>query len=427
MFVDLIYRFVILIVAFCSLPYIFYASIRYKKYRKGWKQKLLGDVPTLSSPCGARRLWFHGVSVGEINLLKPIVEELERNRPNWEYVVSSTSETGYELAVKLFGAKTSVFYCPLDFTFPISRALRRLRPTDLILVELELWPNLIRLASRTGVRVSIVNGRISDRSFKRYRLARRALATTFRRIALVAAQDEIAARYFQELSPCPERIVATGSVKFDGAKTDRQNAETKRLRELAQIGDNDVVFIAGSTQSPEEEGALEVFRRLEGTRPNLKLIVVPRHRERFEEVARILDASGLPWTRRSDLPNDKPRERVLLVDAVGELGAWWGLADVAFVGGSWGDRGGQNMLEPAGYGVAVSFGGNTKNLRVISEALLKHDAGVVVRNVDELTDFVRRAVDDPDYRHKLGNAAQRLTIQNVGASRRTLDAIARLE
>ncbi len=199
------------------------------------------------------------------------------------------------------------------------------------------------------------------------------------------------------------------------------------MRELAQIGDDDVVFIAGSTQSPEEEGALEVFRRLRDARPNLKLIVVPRHRERFEEVARILDASEIPWTRRSDLPNDQPRERVLLVDALGELGAWWGLADVAFVGGSWGDRGGQNMLEPAGYGAAVSFGGNTKNFRVISEALLNHDAAVVVRNVDELANFVERVVDDPCFRRQLGNAAQRLTLQNVGASRRTLDAIAGLE
>lgn len=427
MFVDLLYRFVILIIAFCSLPYVLYASLRYKKYRKGWKQKLLGDVPALSSPKGSRRLWFHGVSVGEINLLKPIIEELERSHPDWEYVVSSTSETGHELAVKLFGAKTSVFYCPLDFTFPISRTLRRLRPTDLVLVELELWPNLIRLASRRGVCVSIVNGRISDRSFKRYRLVRRALATTFRRISLIAAQDEIAARYFQALDPCPERVVVTGSVKFDGARTNRKNPETERLRELAQVGDDDVVFIAGSTQSPEEEGALEVFRRLRDARPNLKLIVVPRHRERFEEVARILDVSGIPWTRRSDLPNDQPREHVLLVDALGELGAWWGLADVAFVGGSWGDRGGQNMLEPAGYGAAVSFGGNTKNFRVISEALLKHDAAIVVRNVDELANFVERAVDDPNFRRQLGDAAQRLTLQNVGASRRTLDAIAGLE
>ena len=435
-FVDLVYPILIFCAGIFALPYILYMSIRRKKYRHGWKQKLFGAVPELSPTEGDRkRLWLHGVSVGEVNLLKPIVRELEKRRPDWEYVVSATSETGYELAKKLFGDRAPVFYCPLDFKPVVDRAVRRLKPDLLVLVELELWPGLVRAANDAGVRVAIVNGRISDKSFKRYRLVKRALAPTFRRIDLVAAQDEIAAGYFKALSPCPELVSVVGSVKFDGVQTNRANSATERLAKLAGIESDDVVFLAGSTQDPEESGALETYRRLYRDFPKLKLILVPRHRERFEEVAKLLDESEFTWTRRSTLqegarpqlpkdaaPNADPR-RILLVDAIGELGAWWGTAAIAFVGGSWGNRGGQNMLEPAGYGAAVSFGPNTRNFRVVSEALLSAKGAVVVANVDEMEAFVRRCLLEPEYRRSLGAAAQSLTLRNAGASERTVAAL----
>ena len=435
-FVDLVYPILIFCAGIFALPYILYMSIRRKKYRHGWKQKLFGAVPELSPTEGDRkRLWLHGVSVGEVNLLKPIVRELEKRRPDWEYVVSATSETGYELAKKLFGDRAPVFYCPLDFKPVVDRAVRRLKPDLLVLVELELWPGLVRAASDAGVRVAIVNGRISDKSFKRYRLVKRALAPTFRRIDLVAAQDEIAAGYFKALSPCPELVSVVGSVKLDGVQTNRANSATERLAKLAGIESDDVVFLAGSTQDPEESGALETYRRLYRDFPKLKLILVPRHRERFEEVARLLDESEFTWTRRSTLqegarpqppkdaaPNADPR-RILLVDAIGELGAWWGTAAIAFVGGSWGNRGGQNMLEPAGYGAAVSFGPNTRNFRVVSEALLNAQGAVVVANVDEMEAFVRKCLLEPEYCRSLGAAAQALTLRNAGASERTVAAL----
>lgn len=430
MFIDLLYRVAIFFAALLSLPYILYASIRYGKYRHGWGQKLLGAVPELPAPeKGRKRLWLHGVSVGEINLLKPIVKELKASRPDWEFVVSSTSETGYELAKSLFGGETTVFYCPLDLKFAVKRAIRRLKPNMLVLVELELWPTIVKTAAEEGVRVVIVNGRISDRSFKRYKLVKGILAPTFRKIDLVAAQDELAAGYFRELSPCPDRVLVTGSIKFDGIQTDRGNPETRRLGALAGIQPDDVVFLAGSTQETEEAGALETYRRLHKEFPKLRLVLVPRHRERFEDVARLLDDSEFSWTRRSALaggarPDDD--SRILLVDAVGELGAWWGLAHIAFVGGSWGDRGGQNMLEPSGYGAAVSFGTNTKNFRKIVESLLAVDGAVVVANVDEMTGFVRRCLADEAYRTALGDAARALTLRNAGATRRTLDALAPL-
>ena len=439
MFLDFIYPVFIFCAGILSLPYILYMSIRRKKYRRGWKQKLFGAVPELPPVSqGKKRLWLHGVSVGEVNLLKPIVQELERTRPDWEYVVSATSETGFELAKKLFGDRAPVFYCPLDFKPVVDRAVRRLKPDLLVLVELELWPGLVRASRDAGVRVAIINGRISDRSFKRYRLVKRALAPTFRRIDLVAAQDDVAAGYFKALSPCPERVSTVGSVKFDGVQTNRDNPETKRLGKLVGIEPDDVVFIAGSTQDPEEAAALETYRRLYRDFPKLKLILVPRHRERFGEVARLLDESEFVWTRRSTVagealptpsndvaPEADPR-RIVLVDAIGELGAWWGLASIAFVGGSWGTRGGQNMLEPSGYGAAVSFGPNTRNFRTIVESLLREKGAIVVANVDEMEAFVRKCLVEPEYRNELGAAARALTLRNAGAAARTVAELDKL-
>ncbi len=421
MMLNIVYLFVLVVAS----PFLIYRAVTQKKYRDGWGQKLLGLVPKMPSPCGKERLWFHAVSVGEVNLLKPIVAELDARGADWEFVVSTTSKTGYELAKKLFGERTSVFYCPLDFTWAVKRAMKRVAPTALVLVELELWPNLIAAAKRSGASVAIVNGRIGDGSFRSYRRVKAFLAKTFRRIDLIVAQDEVAGDYFRALTPLPERVVVSGSIKFDGVKTDRNNAQTQALAELAGVVDGDFVYLCGSTQAPEEEGALETYKRLKDDYPRLKLFVAPRHKERFEEVAKLFAASGLPWTRRSTLtaPLDPNAEasRVVLLDSLGELGAWWGVADAAFVGGSWGNRGGQNMLEPAGYGAAVSFGPNTRNFKTIVEALLRAKAAKVVANVDEAEAFVRRCLDENEFRDSLGAAARKLTLDNVGATKRTLD------
>lgn len=389
-------------------------------------------MPT--SACGRPRVWFHAVSVGEVNLLKTLIARLNANELHWDFVVSTTSKTGYDLARRLFAHSCEVFYCPLDFTWAVKRALRRVKPDALVLIELELWPNLIKYAHKRNVPVVVVNGRISERSFRSYHRVRALLAPTFARLALVIAQDDLARDYFQKLSPRPERVLVSGSIKFDGASTDRNAEPTARLRELLRVLPEDVVYLCGSTQAPEEEGALEVYRRLYRDYPNLRLFIVPRHPERFEQVAQLLNASGLAWTRRSQLQaplsaqtpnvdrNDDPT-RIVLVDVMGELSALWGVAQLAFVGGSWGSRGGQNMLEPAGYGVAVSFGENTRNFRTIVESLLRADAAVVVRDVEESFRFVKTCLDQPEYARQLGQRAQELVLANQGAADFTLKAL----
>jgi 3-deoxy-D-manno-octulosonic-acid transferase len=389
------------------------------------------------------------VSVGEVNLLATLLRQLRVAHPDWEFVISTTSRSGYELACTKYG-ELSVFYCPLDFSWAARRAIRRVRPTLLVLAELELWPNLIAAAKEFGANVAIINGRLSDHSFPGYRRIRPLVASVLRQLDLIAVQNDESAERFRLLGAPPERVHVTGSLKYDGAATDRGNRRTAALRQLAEIAEEDIVFLAGSTQEPEEQIALDIFCRLAPQHPRLRLIVVPRHPERFDSVAKLLDESGLSWQRRSQL--SEPRvagaehlrrpigsgvsvaaatlnpihPRVLLVDSVGELGAWWGTAAIAFVGGSFGSRGGQNMIEPAAYGAAVSFGPNTWNFRDIVAALLASNAAIVVRDAAELEEFVRRCLVETRYAANLGECAQRLVLSQLGATKRTVELLKEL-
>lgn len=438
-------------------PWIIVAAVRKGKYREGYAAKLLGLVPERDGlkPC----VWLHAVSVGEVNLLRPLLEALTQRRPDLECVVSTTTMTGYALAKTRYPLQL-VFYCPLDFSWAVRTAVRRIRPTLLVLAELELWPNLIRAACDDGARVAVVNARMGEKSFRGYRRIRPLTVRLLRKVDVIAAQDERIAERFALLGAATERVHVTGSMKYDGAETDRNNHATIALRALAGFGADDRVFLAGSTQAPEEAFALAAYRALALDHPELQLVLVPRHPDRFEEVAAMLVQSGLPFRRRTQLvgprgpavraaaggrlptgarstdgpttretgtgnevrrpQNAAQTARILLVDAVGELGAWWGTASIAFVGGSLTSRGGQNMIEPAAYGTAVSFGPNTWNFRDISAALLAARGAVVVRDQTELTRFVRRCLDSPDYAAALGHRARSLVLAQIGATDRTV-------
>ncbi len=441
---NLIYLLLILV----SLPWLVWQSVCKGKYREGYAAKFFGIVPRRAD-LGKTCIWLHAVSVGEVNLLAPLLKMIERERPEWECVVSTTTTTGMALAKKKY-PQLAVFYCPLDFSWAVKTAMRRVRPDVLVLAELELWPNLIRAAKRHGAKVAVINGRLGDKSFRGYRRIRPLVARLLQQIDVIAAQDETYAERFRSLGARPESVHVTGSMKYDGAQTDRYNPATQRLAALAGFKADDVVLLAGSTQEPEEAMVVATFHELSGQWPRLRLVIVPRHPDRFEAVAKLLDASGLPWQRRTALSGEaasgkseirNPKSeissplsslpsplslRILLVDVVGELGAWWGTARIAFVGGSMGSRGGQNMIEPAAYGAAVSFGPNTWNFSDIVAAMLDHDAAVVVRDGQQFADFVRRCLEQPGYAAALGGRAQSFVRSQLGATSRTLGLLSGL-
>jgi 3-deoxy-D-manno-octulosonic-acid transferase len=396
------------------------------KYREGLIEKLLGRAPTRvgDRPC----IWFHAVSVGEINLLRPLIAEIIRRRPHWEVVVSTTTTTGLALARKTYPDLVT-FYAPFDFTWATRRAVASIRPTVLVLVELEVWPNLIRTAKAAGARVAIINGRLSARSHRGYRKLRGPLGPTFRRFDSVAVQTDEYAERFADVGVPRDVIRVTGSVKYDGLETDRANRKTLELRRALGLTSADLVFVAGSTMEGEEEAALAAYRAARQSHPGLRLVLVPRHAERFDIVSDWLKSQGERVVRRSRVqaPGLTGEPPVILLDTIGELGAAWGLADVAFVGGSlFPGRGGQNMIEPAAYGASVLFGPHTANFRDTVEQLLARDAARRVLDPADLARALHDDLDDPESASVRGESARAFVLAQDGASSRTFALIDRL-
>lgn len=437
MLLNLVYAAVLLLFS----PVLLYGAIRYGKYRSGWQQKLWGMVPhfaELDAGRHSQRIWIHAVSVGEVNLADGLARRLLAAKPGLDIVVSTTTVTGFELAKKRF-PEANVFYCPMDFSWAIRRALRRIAPDLIILVELEIWPNWLKLAERTKIPIAVVNGRLSEKSFQGYRRIRALLKKTFARVSLVTAQDDTYAYRFREMGVPEDSVRTTGSLKFDDAPTTRHSLQINQFKQLARVAEDHVVFVAGSTQAGEEAVSLAAYQDLRQTFTQLRMIVVPRHAERFGAVAEEIAEHGFVCVRRSQLsehaecpPKSDMEEvqgrvwesnEVLLVDTIGELRGWWGLADLAFVGGSLGNRGGQNMLEPCGYGAAVCFGPNTRNFRDIVAELLAANAARVVVDVQSLRTFIAEMLEHPDAALQMGKAAQQLIKSHQGAGQQTVDLL----
>lgn len=419
-FLNLIY----LLVVILASPLLVYRALVHGKYREGWSQKFFGRLPERTSD--ATTIWLHAVSVGEVLLLQPVLKELAARPGRRHIVISTTTQTGQAVAREKFPG-CEIVYFPLDFTWAVNRALDRVRPDLIVLVELELWPNFIFAANRRRIPLVLINGRLSEKSHRGYSRVRPLVGRLLRCFEQIAVQSETYAGRFRQLGAPPERVRVTGSVKFDQAHSDRRNPQTLALRTDFGLRDDAFVFIAGSTQAPEESFALEAYRALKTAFPQLRLVLVPRHQERFEEVAAVVQSTGLPlWRRSAKVPaatTPTTTDPVLLLDTLGELGACWGLADFAFVGGSLTRRGGQNMIEPAAYGAAVVFGPNTWNFRDVVQLLLSHDAAAVVRSAAELTASLRSCLNHPEQAREQGKRARGLVLAQQGATRRTLEIV----
>jgi 3-deoxy-D-manno-octulosonic-acid transferase len=423
MFLSVVY----LLVGLVALPWVAWRKLSGGRPVAAPWRRFVGRVDLEPPEPDVERIWLHGVSVGEVQLLASLAGELERQAEaagrRIECVISSSTTTGLDVAARRFGNDRS-FPCPLDFSWAVGRALDRVRPAALVLGELELWPNLLAAAERRGIPVIVANARMSERSFRGYARVRPLVRRMLGRTAVVSARSADDAERFRSLGGGDVRV--TGSMKFDGVRGDRDAPEVRRLRDLAGFTAEDSVFLAGSTQAPEERLAAETFLALRDTHPSLRLVIVPRHVERTGEVAAVLDSLGLRWQARSRLEAEgaDPAARVLLVDTTGELGWWWGTATIAFVGGSLdGSRGGQNMLEPAAYGAAVSFGPHTRNFRDEVARLLTAEAVIVVEDGPALTAFVARCLTEPAWGEALGRRAAAVVTAQRGATASTAQLV----
>ena len=433
---NVLYLFLLITVS----PLVAWRSWKHGRYRRGWTVRLFGlsKVPPKSEPwaLAAGRnsaesptfVWLHAVSVGEVQILRNIVETFESQRPDLSLAISVSTDSGMDLATKLF-SKHHLFFTPFDFTWSIKKTLRVLQPRLIVLAELELWPNWLLLAEKAGCPVAIINGRLSERSFNGYARIPYLVRKCMQSIDWVGAQSQSYANRFEKLGVPSARLAVTGNIKFDGATGDRFASEVATRKELLGLSEpTALVFIAGSTQAPEESIVLTAFLELVKRFPQLRLILVPRHAQRFEEVANMIAATGLPWLRRTTCKTavTDPGWRIFLGDTVGELRWWWGLADVGFVGGSFGDRGGQNMIEPCAYGVATCFGPNTRNFSDIVRLLLDEKASEQLQSPEDLQPWLESMLSETTKREQMSTQAMQVCERHRGASERTWANLQRL-
>ena len=395
--------------------------LRYSKYRAGLGERL-GRVPERLRDAQQRpAIWVHAVSVGEVLAVSGLISELQRRAPSYRIAVSTTTATGQALARDHFGAD-NVFYFPIDFAFAVRPYLRVLRPDLIVVAETEFWPNFLRLGRQAGARIAVVNARISDRSFPRYRRFRTLIAPVLRNIDLFLAQGEEDRRRLIEVGAPQKRVQVSGNLKFD-LKPVNEAPIVASLRSAIERDHAGPVLVCGSTVEGEEEILLRVFDAVRERYPNALMMLAPRHPERFAQVAELIAASGIKFRRRSQWNAAEPLgPGIFLMDSIGELASMYALADIAFVGGSLVAKGGHNILEAAQHGAAIVVGPHTENFRDMV-ALFRSADALVVAGEAELAETLLGLLENDASRTELGRRAREVLREQTGATARTVAAL----
>ncbi|OHB84833.1 MAG: hypothetical protein A2Z38_02540 [Planctomycetes bacterium RBG_19FT_COMBO_48_8] len=416
---DLLYLFA----GLAYSPVIVYRAIRHGRYRAGWAQRF-GKVRRRSPE--KKCIWLHAVSVGEVNAAMTIVNELEERFADFEIVISTTTDTGFARANNLFNRKHQVFYFPFDFSWVMHRAFGNIRPAICLLMELEIWPNFISLAKRLRVPIVVVNGRISDKSYAGYKRIKPFTRNIFGKISLVLAQTDQYAQRFREIGA--GNVIVTSSLKYDTAQITDKVEGTDALATQLNIG-SERIWVAGGTGPGEEQIILDVFTHLKqsGQLEDLRLVIVPRKPERFDEVARTIADAGFDFIRYSSIKNTdvrcKERPAVILGDTMGDLRKFYCLATIIFVGRSLVPMGGSDMMEAAALGKCTIFGPHAFNFRQTVDSLLAGNGAVMVNDGDELLKTMQKCLLEPDYARQIARNGQDDIKRNQGATTRSIEQI----
>ncbi|HYR91704.1 MAG TPA: 3-deoxy-D-manno-octulosonic acid transferase [Terriglobia bacterium] len=396
-----------------TLPYYL---VRFRKY-----------LPTIPDRLGFLRvpqlrnaIWVHAVSVGEVKAVEKLLERLRQKFPEKPLVVSTSTPAGQQLARERRDIIDHTFYFPIDLPFCIRRAAGRIDPQMVIIAETEIWPNFLRICRRRDIPVVMINGRISDRSFPRYRLARRWLRRVFADYTMMGMQSETDRARIEEIGADPQKVMVLGNLKYDVVSTIRPLDTT--LASVLQRWKQ--AWVAASTMPGEEELVLNAFVELRKTYPQLKLVIAPRHADRFETVEELIKRRGIECVRRSRLIGDSD---VLILDSIGELAAVFEYATVVFMGGSLVPKGGHNVLEPARYRKPIVFGPHMENFRDITRLFLEAKAAIQIQDAAELAPAIRSLLADRDHSAELGRRARAIVEQNTGATDRVLEFLQPVE
>ncbi len=415
---------IVLLAVVCS-PWFLYQAIRYRKYVGSAAQRM-GRLPVSFNLDADEAIWIHAVSVGEALTARALIADLRERYPGLRLFLSTTTRTGQQVARTRLQDLDAVFFLPFDLPLFVNRTLRLVRPRLFIMMETEIWPNLLRACRRRGVRTILVNGRISSRSYPRYRMVRGFFRRVLSDVDRFCMQSDESARRIIDIGADPAKVVVTGSLKFESVDALGQAAGrgAARILRYFRIPPARPVFMAASTLKGEERHVLAAFAAVRRVHPSALLVMAPRKPERFSDAETLAQAEGFRVMRRTHLAVDaEPRADVVILDTIGELAPLFQIATVVFVGGSLVAQGGHNILEPAVHGKPIVFGPHMENFAEIAETFLASQAAVRVTTPGELTTVVVRLIGDPVERARLGAAARALVEANRGAKPRTLAAI----
>src|SRR5574337_233203 len=421
------YSFLLTLVLLAWSPSILLKVLRRSSYREGWSERI-GWYPQamLSRLRAVQPVWIHAVSVGEVGAASILAKSWTTRWPALPLVVSTVTGTGREVAKRSLPQAAAVVYFPIDLPMAVHQALRTVGPRLILLTETEIWPNFLRACADSKVPVAIINGRLSERSFSRYRLARPFIRRVLQCVDLFCMQTDADAKRVLALGANPERVHVVGNLKFDAVLHADTSSLAEQWRRELQIDAQRQVLVAGSTHAGEEEVLLQAFHRLRGEFPNLLLILAPRHPERIAQVETTVADYGFTAVRRSALPQGRNGvKEVVVVDTVGELSALYAAGSIAFVGGSLVPRGGQNLLEPALHGCPVLFGPHMENFVEASTYFVRRGAAIQVSDAADVVRQLARLLRDPSARDTMGQAAKEALAAHRGACERTVTLLER--
>lgn len=415
-----LYNLLSLLISLLAIPYYGGVMLLTGKYRKSLGPKMgLGSDPVAETENQSPRIWIHAVSVGEVTAAAPIVAALRKAIPHACLVVSTSTETGQEMARNIISDATAVIYYPLDLWWVVRKVIRRVRPDIFVMTETELWPNFIHTCHCWGIKVVMVNGRISPRSFKRYygtRFFWQQTLLAIDRMGMISTTD---AERIAEIGMPAERTSVLGNAKYDGLAARVSDDLANEIRQRLHIGPDERVLVAGSTHEGEETIILDVYGKLLADDPEMKLIIVPRHIDRGRTVMELVRNSGYQdciAMSEINAGHSRKHERVIVVDVIGELFKIYSLATVVFCGGSLVPRGGQNILEAAAWGKVVFYGPSMEDFRDEKTLLEGIHAGFTVTGGEDLLHGIRALLKDPDALRRKGKAARAAVAANRGAA-----------
>lgn len=421
-----LYSFLLTLGLLILLPRLLFEGVRHGKYIAGLNQRL-GRVPATGAP-ERSLVWLHCVSVGETQAARPLVKALREQFPHLELVVSTTTLTGQNLAREVFkGQAAAVIYFPFDWRWTVRRALRTINPRAVLLMETEVWPNFLNECRRAQIPVAIVNGRLSETSFRRYLFVKKFIARVLSSLDLALMQTDADAQRILALGLDPNKTAISGNLKFDAGAMSVTSHVTGHLKTRFGLTGEGSVILAASTHAPEEQIILQAIKRMRLKDPTVRLMLAPRHPERFEQIASLLESAGLPWARRSQPAGETDRTAaVILLDTIGELPAVYSLATIVFVGGSIAKTGGHNILEPAVFGSCIITGFHTYNFAEIVRTFVEAGAILQLSQVseadaaNELEKLFTGLLADEIQREEMGKRARVTMEKNVGATVRTV-------